>query len=173
MMTRRFLLAAGAVTAAAAMLPAAPALAVEVASPAAAPPLLPAWVVGTPDRFDWQIARATTADEALRQIAFDMAGHPCACSGDQNVECDFCGALQRLDIIRVAHMDDIENPTPADWLRTNCGHCCSRCNYETFPEEGGHPVGDEAVCEECMTLEDWQIVDPKRYAEMIAEREEA
>ena len=172
MMTRRFLLAAAAVTSASATLPSVPALAIE-AAPAAAPPPLPAWVVGTPDCFDWQIVRIATADEALRDMALSKVGQPCDCSGDEDVECEFCAALQRLDVIRAPHMDGIENPTPADWLRADCGHCCSRCGYETFPEEGGQPVGDEAVCEDCMTPEDWQIADPERYAEMIAEGAEA
>lgn len=171
MITRRFLFAAAAVTSAAAAIPPLPALAVE-AAPAAPQPLLPAWVVGRPDCFDWEIVRTNSADDALRQIALSRAGG-LSCQCEETEDCDFCGALQELEVIRVAHMDNIEKPTPADWLRADCGHCCSRCGYETFPEEGAHPIGDEAVCEECMTPEDWQIADPERYAEMIAEREEA
>lgn len=169
MMTRRFLLAAATVTGAAAALPALPALAVEAAP--AAPPL-PAWVVGTPDCFDWQIVRANTADEALREIALCNSGSQLACAGCEDEYCDFCSTLQRLDTMRTPHMDDIEKPTPADWLRAGLGHTCGRCGYETFAEEGAHPVGDEAVCEDCMELADWQIADPERYAEMLADRDE-
>ena len=168
MMTRRFLLAAAAATSAARAIPSVPALAVE-AAPAA--PRVPAYVVGTPDRFNWQIVRAHDIDAAIRQIAISNAG--CECRGCDDANCDFCRELRNLDALRVPHMDDIDNPTPADWLRADCGHCCSRCGYETFPEEGGQTVGDEAVCEDCMTPEDWQITDPERYAEMIAEGAEA
>lgn len=170
MMTRRFLLAAAAVTATARAIPSVPALAAEVAP--AAPPPLPAWVVGRPDCFDWQIVRASTADEALRDIALSNA-FPADCTGCDERDCDYCGTLRNLDVLRVPHMDAIANPTPADWLRANCGHCCSRCGYETFPEEGGHAIGDEAVCEDCMSPEDWQIADPERYFEMVAEGEVA
>jgi hypothetical protein len=110
MMTRRFLLAAAAVTTAAAALPAVPALAVEVVAPAAPPPL-PAWVVGRPDCFDWQIVRTATADEALREIALSNAW-PCDCAGCEDSDCDFCATLRNLDVLRVPHMDAIENPTP-------------------------------------------------------------
>lgn len=165
MITRRFLLAAAAVTTAAATIPAAPALAAEIA-PAAAP-RLPAWVVGMPNCFNWQMVRAADIDTALREIAFDNTG--CQCNGCEDANCDFCCELRNLKAQRVPHMDDIENPTPADWLRADCGHCCCRCGEETFPQEGAHPVGDEAVCEECMTPADWRIADPEHYAEMLAD----
>lgn len=170
MMTRRFLLAAAAVTTAAAAIPAVPALAAKIAAPVAAPPL-PAWVVGTPDCFNWQMIRASTAEEALREIAISNAGEPC--TGCEDANCDFCHEIRNLEVLRVPHMDAIENPTPADWIRSDCGHCCSRCGYETFPDEGAQAVGDEAVCEECMEPADWQIADPERYAEMVAEGAEA
>lgn len=165
MMTRRFLLAAAAVTSAAAALPSIPVMAAE-AAPAA--PRLPAYVVGTPDYFNWQLVRAHDIDAAIREIAISNAGG--ACSGCEDGNCDFCCELRNLEALRVPHMDDIDDPTPADWIRADCGHCCSRCGYETFPEEGGQAVGDEAVCEECMTMEDWLIADPERHAEMLAEQ---
>ena len=41
--------------------------------------------------------------------------------------------------------------------------------HEAGWQLGIHAIGDEAVCEDCMTLEDWRIADPARAAEMEAE----
>lgn len=165
MMTRRFLLAAAAVTSAASALPSISAVAAEV-TPVV--PRLPAYVVGTPDVFNWQIVRANDIDAAIREIAISNAGGDC--SGCEDSNCDFCCEMRKLEALRVTHMDEIDNPTPADWIRADCGHCCSRCGYETFPQEGGQAVGDEAVCEECMTMQDWLIADPEHHAELLAEK---
>jgi len=91
----------------------------------------------------------------------------CECGPGDSGECEYCWAS--FDAHRVPSMDTIESPTPADWLRADMGHTCSRCGYETFAQHNGHPVGDEAVCEDCMSLADWEIVDPERAAEMRAE----
>ena len=37
-------------------------------------------------------------------------------------------------------------------LRAGLCHTCSRCGYETSKYDCGHAIGDEAVCEDCMTL---------------------
>jgi hypothetical protein len=174
MMTRRFLLAAAAVTTAAAAIPAVPALAAEVAAPAAAPPL-PAWVVGTPGEYNWEIVRASTSEKAIELWCADNCQHdyeedehgnpasPCEC-----VACAWETRASRAD-----QFDDIAKPTPGDWMRAGLGYTCSRCSEETDPQNTGHAVGDEAVCEGCMKLVDWQVADPERYAQMVAEGVEA
>lgn len=161
MMTRRFVLAAAAASAAAAALPAGAA-----APPPASPPPLPAWIVGTDGDFNFQIVRAATRHEAILTLAQDETGlRACEC-GETVYErrCEFCHFASR-DAYRAEHFDTIATPSAADWLRAGFGHTCSRCDYETF-EDTGWPVAEEAVCEECMTLADWDLVDPERAAEI-------
>lgn len=160
MLTRRFILAAAAATAAASAIP--PAFANP---PAAAKRLKPAWVAGTDGEFNFQVVRAPTREEAIaRYIAEEMGFTACECAPDEDGDCDFC--FHTPDVYRVEMFDSIEKPTPGDWLRADMGHSCSRCGYETFAQDGGYAVGDEAVCEGCMTLEDWDKVDPERAAEL-------
>lgn len=173
MMTRRFLLAAAAVTAGALALP--PTFAAEAAAlphPLPSPPPMPAWCVGTPDAFDWRVIRAQTRDEAVllwRQDESGMAS--CGCSPDEERECEFCGTAD-TEAVRTPSIDTIAEPTRGDWIRAGLGAYCARCDNETFAECGGHGVGDDAVCEDCMTPEDWQIADPERYAQMLADAAE-
>lgn len=134
--------------------------------------LIPAWVVGTPGEFDWQHIIAKTEDQARRFFAAEVIGGDPACEegGLPDCECDFCEKLGQVEAERKPMWDGkpYNSITPGDWLRSGTGHICSRCSYETFREEGGHGVGNEAVCEECMTLADWEIVDPEHAAELRA-----
>lgn len=66
--------------------------------------------------------------------------------------------------------DDLDRePTAGDWLTAGMGHTCSRCGEETSVDCGGKNVAGVAVCEDCMKLPDWEIVDPERAAEMKAD----
>lgn len=160
--SRRELLVGAAALAAATNIPAMPAM--TATAPAE---VLPAWVVGTPGEFNWQHIVARTASEAERIFRAEWTDD--SCEGEEDApcgECDFC----TLDVEseRKPMWDGKSDVTPGDWLRSGTGHICSRCSYETFPEEGGHGVGDEAVCSECMTLADWDIVDPEHADELRA-----
>jgi hypothetical protein len=155
MMNRREVLLGAAALAAAAQLPTA----------AVAKQPLPAWAVGTPGEFNWQRIIAKTAEEAEGIFRNENCEFEC----EEDAPCGECdGCTMEVIAERKPVWDGIVNPTPADWLRAGSGTFCSRCSYETFPEENGHPVVDEAVCEDCMTLADWDIVDPARAAELRA-----
>jgi hypothetical protein len=143
------------------------------AIPAAAAPaeLIPAWVVGSEGEFNWQHVVARTERQALRFFAQECGDYEEDCDHDSHQDdCDCCDAIASYTAERKPMWDGKREGeiTPGDWLRSGTGHVCSRCSYETFPEEGGHGVGNEAVCEECMELADWDIVDPERAAEIRA-----
>ncbi len=155
--SRREVLLGTVAAAAAAAVPAPPA----VAAPASE--IIPAWIVGTPGEFDWQFSVGRTAEEAIRNYVCEtVGGDGCEDGGEPDCDCEWCCTISGVEAERKPMWDGKrENEiTPGDWLRSGTGHICSRCSYETFPEEGGHGVGAEAVCSECMTLADWDIVDP-------------
>jgi hypothetical protein len=166
-LSRREALAFGAATIAASAIPAAAIPAVEAVP--SAPAL--AWSVGTPGEFDWQAIFAKTEDEARRMWVEDYAGLSCCEVEGQpdECDCDFCIHFHSAEVTRVKKWDGKTEVTPAEWLIAGMGHICSRCEEETAIEFGGHPVGKEAVCEDCMTLGDWDIVNPKRAAEIRAD----
>ena len=156
---RRELLVGTAALAVSASIPVLPSL-------AAPTEVTPAWAVGTPGEFNWQHVIAKTADEAERIFRAEWCDFEC----EEDTPCGECEGCT-LEVVpeRKPMWDGLLNPTSGDWLRAGCGTYCSRCSYETFPEECGHAVGNEAVCEECMTLADWDIVDPERAAEIRAD----
>lgn len=168
-----FKLAAGAIAAAAT--PAPLAIAAEAAATMAPAATRLAWAVGTPGEFDWQHITAGTEDEAIRRYACEtVGGDGCEDGGEDDCECEWCLVIGSVEAQRQPAWDQKSETTNADWLRVGMGSFCSRCGYETISEEGGHAVGDEAVCADCMTLADWDIVDPERAAELrteIAEEE--
>ena len=134
--------------------------------------VLPAWVVGSEGEFNWQHIIARTEREAKKFFAQECGDYEDDCDhADYTEGCDCCEAIAAYDAERKPMWDGVpyDSITPGDWLRSGTGHVCSRCSYETFPQEGGHGVGKEAVCEECMELADWDIVDPERAAEIRAE----
>jgi len=167
--SRRQLLTTVAATAAVAALPLISAVA---DAPLAAPAeVIPSWVVGSSGEFNWRHIVARTQREALRFFAEDLGDYDGEECGHEDYQegCECCEAVCCYEVDRVPRFDGKATITAADWLRANLGHICSRCSYETFREEGGHPVGDEAVCSDCMTLADWDVVDPERAAELRAE----
>lgn len=151
---RQFLTAASAATIAAAMPLPALALA-EPALPAVAK-FTPMWAVGTPGEYDWQAIAADTLEEAIQIFA------------EENDYLEEDGSLMgEIDGQRCKIWDELPGkPSDADWLRAGLGAFCSRCKYETSFEEGAYALGDEAVCDECMTLADFEVADPSRAALM-------
>lgn len=166
MLTRRFVLAAIATTAGAAALKAAPA--VPAAAPVAAAPVKPpllAWTVGTPGEFNWEIVHAATEQEAIKEWLYSNGdevecGYPedeDAPAPDPHREC-VCGECYGPEVwaTRQPAFDERRDVTPADWIRQGIGHVCCRCGEETSPEVGAMAIGDEAVCEDCVTREEFE-----------------
>lgn len=162
--SRREVLIGAAAVAAVANIPAMPAL----AAPAE---VLPAWVVGSEGEYNWQHIIAKTEREALRLFAEDNGGdyeEDCG-HAEYHDGCDCCEEIFQYIAERKPVWDGRSEVSPGDWIRSGTGHICSRCGYETSPDEGAHGVGDEAVCEECMELADWDTIDPERAAEIRAD----
>lgn len=173
-LSRRALLLGTSAVAVAAALPAA-----QIAPAAAkvAKPPLPTWIVGTPGEWDHEVIRAATREAA---IAFRAEG--CEFEDDPDEEeglggpncvCEDCTARGGYEATRVPQWDGrpVNSIGGGDWLDIGNEAICSRCDYETAKESGGHNIGGKAVCEDCMTLADWDIVDPERAAELRAEQE--
>lgn len=83
-------------------------------------------------------------------------------------DCEWCYHYSSYEAYRTEAFDGKSDPTPGDWMRAGIGHVCSRCGYEAHPDSGGQGIGDEAVCEECITLADWDAIDPEYAAELRA-----
>lgn len=160
--SRREVLLGTAAVVAAAAIPSAP---ITITAPVE---VIPAWAVGTPGEFNWQHIVAKTADEAKRIFLSEWTDD--SCEGEEGAPCGECETCT-LDVEaeRKPMWDGLKDTSPGDWLRADMGTYCSRCSYETFPHENGYAVGSEAVCEECMTLADWDIVNPDHAAELRAE----
>lgn len=143
---------------------------------AAAPviePVTTSWLVGSTDgEWDWQHIVAKTEELARREWATEYSSGKCECGTEHYPDpgdCDFCCAIARSDVRRIPEWDGKDAASRGDWIRAGMGCWCSRCENETYGEANGHAIGDEAVCEECMTIEDWEIVDPEYAAELKAE----
>lgn len=181
-MNRRELLQS---TAALAVVAATPPALKPIAAKAAAP-LTPMWAVGTDyGDMDWQPIGASTCEEARRLYAMergltageadcdgtchDMGGFP------ESGACRWCGCedvnepSNCIDAVRVDAWDGKEKIRSVDWIAANMGSQCDRCGDDCFGGQDARAVGDEAVCDECMTLADWQIVDPHYAAELMAD----
>lgn len=124
-------------------------------------PSVTMWAVGTWGEFNWQAVQADTEEDAIRQVA-EWDGMVCPDTGEIEVSYDVtrCEAWDKLT----------KDPTPADWLRANMGHICDRCGYEVCPDDG-HPIGDLAICDSCVTIEEWEVIDPERAADMRGEHD--
>lgn len=145
-------------TAAAAVVPLMPALAspVVVGVDMARAPSVTMWAVGTWGEYNWQPVAAETEEDAIRQVA-EWDDMVCPDTGELEVH---------YDATRCKAWDNLKrDPTPADWLRANMGHICDRCGYEVCSDDG-HPIGDLAICEGCVTLDEWEIIDPERAADI-------
>lgn len=129
-----------------------------LSSPAAvAPATTPMWAVGTPGVYNYAPIAANTMEEAIK---FFLEENDHLYEADGSVGCE-------LEAVRVKSWDNIGWPKNADWLRAGMGTHCDRCGYETSYDQCGHDIADEAICEECMTIDDWKIVDPERAAELL------
>lgn len=187
MLTRRFVLAAGAVAAASAAVARIPPGPPTAAPAPTAPPPPPkvAWVVGTPGEYDWEVVRAPTRERALEIWLEDSGWEP-----ECEVECPpgedpetwepetltqcVCGKCLMPDVEadRVTAFDSIRNPTPGDWIRANIGHTCSRCREEASPGDGAIAIGDDCICPHCQTREEKAAANEERER-LREERREA
>jgi hypothetical protein len=157
-LSRRELLIGAAAMAAVANIPTLP----DVAAPTE---IIPAWAVGTPGEFNWQHIVARTAEEAERIFRAEWCDD--SCEGEEEAPCGECDACTLdIDATRVKAWDGKTDIFSADWLDAGLGTYCSRCSYECFADNGAKNVNGEAVCEECMKLADWDIVDPEYAAEL-------
>jgi hypothetical protein len=162
--SRREALLLGASAVAMAALPVTRVAPSAVAAPTAP---MPAWAVGTPGEFNFQHIIARTAVEAERIFRSEYCTD--SCEGEEECpcgDCDFCCLEVVAD--RVVVWDGKEYVGSADWFEAGMGTHCARCGYETFPDTGYIVTGD-VVCEDCMRLPDWDIVDPQRAADMREE----
>lgn len=139
-----------------------PPIAVAAAEPVA-PPV--AWAVGTAGDFDWRRIVAKTADEARRAFAAEWCDD-CEDGEPPDCDCEYCYKFASVEVERKPMWDGKNDLTSGDWLRGGLGTYCSHCKYETYPNDSGYAVGDRAVCSECMTLEDWDVIDPA-YADQL------
>jgi hypothetical protein len=134
----------------------------------AEPPLL-AFVVGTPGEHDGLFVLARTAQEAFSEWRAERIGHTDgeACAICENLPCD-CDINHYAT--RVKRWDGLKGePTGGDWIDAGFGYICDRCNYEIGGSCDGHNVDGLAICEHCMTLDDYRKTDPETYAEMVEE----
>lgn len=129
-------------------------LTTPVISVIAEPARMPMWAVGTYGEYNWMAVAAPSREGAVKAF-LDLAGYE-----------DEAEYEAPLDVQRCASWDVLKGePSPGDWLRAGMSHVCSRCNFEiSFCD--GRAVADEAVCDDCMTLADWDIVDPEYAAEI-------
>lgn len=136
---------------------------------------LPTWIVGTPGEWDHEIIRAAT-----REAAICFRAEECDADEDDEppeggfCECCACTDAAGYEATRVPQWDGrpVKAISSGDWLDVEFCANCERCGYET-DHEYGHSVSGKAICEDCMTLADWDIVDPERAAEMRADLEDA
>lgn len=136
-------------------------------------PILPAWVVGTGGENDGRIIRALTQTDAIK-LALEEETGTTECSCAEVAEkwgkgpCDYCWKLGQWEVWRAEGLDGITHPTGADWVNAGFGYPCERCDYDTH-SDNGWVVNGEVVCEDCMTLADWDAIDPERAAEILAD----
>jgi anaerobic selenocysteine-containing dehydrogenase len=168
-LSRRAFLSTASAAAVVAGLPAGASVPVAPVAKAVAAPL-PTWIVGTPGEWDHEIIRAATRELAVRFRADDCEEVEVGDEPDPDCDCDSCYGRRGYEATRVPQWDGRPENTigSGDWLARGSEALCDRCGYETNPEYG-HNVAGKAVCEDCMTLADWDIVDPERAAELRAD----
>lgn len=107
-----------------------------------------AWAVGTSGEFNWHRVFAETREEAYRIWLED---------GDDETE--ISEAILDESTVRVEEWDYIEKLQRSDWIRAHMGAHCSRCDEETYADSGARIIGDDVVCEECVTFGDRCAID--------------
>lgn len=176
-LSRRAFLASASAAAVVAGLPAGASVPVAPVA-AASKPLLPAWIVGTPGEPDHEIIRATTREAAIRFRAeeCEFSDEPDEEEGLGGPDCECCACFERngYEATRVEAWD--ARPTASikdvDWLKAGFDATCVRCGYEASQDDGSRAVGEQVVCYECLTLADWDAIDPEHAAELRAEMDE-
>lgn len=157
MISRRTFLAG---TSAVAVAPLLPALPVAEAAPIVAElPKTTIWVGGHYGEFDWHPFHAKDRPDALRQLLHyhgwneEEIGRALTLP-EEKLAKELSSA--EIDVARAEVMDglQVDEIKAHHWIRAGMGACCSRCSYECDVESGARAVGEEAVCEECLTLED-------------------
>jgi hypothetical protein len=148
-LTRRQVLV---LTAAAAVTAVAP---IEIAP--AAPPPVPAWAVGTPGEWNWQVIEAATEHDArLAWLSEEGVPEECAHGGPvprSNCDCDVCEEYAQLDTTRKSQWDGKNIVAGGvEWFAAGYGANCDRCHSETTPEDG-KIVDREIVCGDCLAPE--------------------
>lgn len=157
MINRRTFLAGTSAVAVAPMLsPLSMAEAVTVVAPL---PKTTIWVGGHYGEFDWKPFHAKDRLDALRQLLHyhgwneEEIGRALTLPEEQLAKELSCS---EIDVARAEVMDglQVDEIKAHHWIRAGMGACCSRCSYECDAESGARAVGEEAVCEECLTLGD-------------------
>lgn len=170
MHTRRDILRGVAAATAAAVMPAVPVGAAPAPAPSAAPLL--GWSVGREGAMDWEAVFAPTREEAVQEW-LSIKGTCEGCPHDTGAD-EVCECYPDIDSHRSpafdkhVHADRV--PDTAKHADGWCNIDCDRCGWssdETASWDVNHVVGDQIVCEGCMTLVDWKIADPEYYDEQI------
>jgi len=138
------------------------------ADAAALVPPMPSWAVGTPDGWDWLPIKAETAREARLQWVCEQIGHDDCESGEPpDCDCERCEKFRASEVRRVEEWDGAEIGVGSpQWFDAGLWGHCSRCGYEMGTNDNGEIVGAEPVCHECMSVDDWEAVDPERAEEL-------
>lgn len=157
------------------------ALAAPIVPPVAAAEteLLPIWAVGVEDYPNWRMIAAKTLERAIQIFKEEEGGGLCeGCDGlrcaELNVDGDcehsgVCGNAIHPNCVTPVDTEGDIGATKVDMKNAGWTHNCDRCHYDT-PQDW-EIVGDEAVCADCMTIEDWEIVDPQHATELREEAE--
>lgn len=151
----------------------------SIAAAEAPATLYPIWAVGIEDYPNWRMIAAQSLERAVQLFKEDEGGGLCeGCDGlrcaelDPDGECEHAGVTGNAISPKCVAPCDSEGDIGADKAdMKNAGwtHNCDRCGYDT-PDDWDI-VGDEAVCNECMTIEDWDAVNPKYAAELREEQQ--
>lgn len=151
------------------------------AAESTAAPTLMAYVVGTPGEHDGQAIWAANARDAFEQWAHDRGSldHDGICeycdNWERNAEGDAvltrpCSCDEKYYTTRIKAWDGLSDQhlSTGDWIDAGFGSFCERCGNETSSDDAYNREGD-AICNDCMTLADWKVVDLERYQELLDE----
>ena len=141
--------------------------------------LFPAWEVGTDAWPTWRVIYAETEARAKQIFREESGGGICAdCDGlrcaelDPDGECEHSNIEARGVSEKVLAPEPFERDAGADkpmMQALGWQHYCDRCHYDQCGD--WQIVGEEAVCNDCMELEDWAAVNPKYHAKLLEEQQ--